>query len=163
MVRLADVQKRHELPLNLLQLGGIFLIGIFQVLKGTAWVDIVTGIDAHLLAVKGSDISRMSREMHISHKGRLIAIGLQTGRDVLHVLRLTGTLGGEAHQFAARIDDTFGLRHTTFGIVGIHRCHRLDADGVGTANADITDTRLRTNSSYTHILSVLIPRWPFQS
>ena len=132
-------------------------------LEGTSRIDIVAGIDTHLLAVEGGHIGRMGRKMHVSHQGRRITVGLQTGRDVLHVLRLTRTLGGEAHQFAACIDDALGLRHTTLRIVGIHRRHRLDADRVGTADADIADTRLRTNSSYTHTSTVLIPRWLSQS
>ena len=159
MVLLADVQERHQLAFYLLKLGSILLVGIFQMLERTTWVDIVAGIDAHLLAVEGSHIGRMGREMDIGHKGCQITVGLQTGRDMLHVLCLTRSLGGEAHQFATSVDDALGLGHTALRIVGIHRRHRLDTDGIGAANADASDTGLRTNSSYTHTSVVLIPRW----
>ena len=111
-------------------------------LERTTRVYIVTWVDAHLLTIKGCHISSMGREVDIGHKGRLVTIGFQTGGDVLHVLCLTDTLGGEAHQLTTSIDDTFGLGYTTLGIVGIDGGHRLDTDGVLTANTDIPHTGL---------------------
>ena len=80
-------------------------------LEGAAWVYIVARIDTHFLTILCGDIGRMSRKMHIGHQGRLIAISLQSGRNVLHILCLTGSLSGKAHQFTASINDTLGLCH----------------------------------------------------
>ena len=144
MVFLADIDERHQFVLDLLQFCSIFLIRVFQMLERTSRVDIVARIDAHLLTVEGSHISGMSREMHVSHEGLLIAIRLQTGGDILHVLSLTRTLGREAHQFATSVDNPLGLTDAALSIIGIHRGHRLDADGVLSANADIPYTGLST-------------------
>ena len=64
---LTDIDKRHELGLNLLQFLGIFLVGIFQMFESTARIDVVAGIDADLFAVLRSDISGMCRKMNVSH------------------------------------------------------------------------------------------------
>ena len=140
VVLLTDVEEGHELLLNLLEFCSILFVGIFEVFERTPWVHIVAGVDAHLLTIKGRHVSSMSREVDIGHERRRIAVSLQTGRDILHVLCLTNTLGSEAHQFTTSIDDSLGLGYTTLGIVGINGGHRLDTDGVTTANTDISHT-----------------------
>ena len=137
---LTDVDEGDEFFLNLLQLVGIFLVGIFQMFEGTAGIYIVARIDAYFLTIEGGDISGVGREMDICHQWLGIAVGLQLGRDMLHILCLTGALGGETYQFASGIDDALGLCHTGGSVVGIGGGHRLDADGVVAANADITHT-----------------------
>ena len=150
MVLLTDIKERHQFGFNLLQFLGIFGIGIFQVLERATWVDIVAGIDAHLLTILGSDIGGMGGEMDIGHERGGIAIGLQAGRDILHVFRLTGALSGETHQLATGIDDALGLCHTALGIIGIGGSHGLDADGVVATYLYIAYVTNRTNSSCTH-------------
>ena len=152
---LTYMKERDELRLDLLQLLGIFLVGVLQVLEGTSWVDVVAGIDTHLLTILCSDISRMCREVDVSHKRRHIAVGLQPRRDVLHVLGFTGTLCREAHQFTTGIDDALGLGHAAFGVVGVGGCHRLDADGVVATYGDVAHMDNRASSSCTHISLLL--------
>ena len=82
----------------------------------------------------------MGREVHVGYEWRRIAIGLQLGRDILHVLGLTDALGSKTYQFAAGIDDALGLSHTALGVIRIYRSHRLDADGIRAANANLADT-----------------------
>ena len=94
----------------------------------------------------------MGREMHIGHKGRLVTIGLQLSRDIFHVLCLTNTLGGETDEFATSVDDTLSLSHTTFCVICIYRSHRLDANGILSANADTTDTGFCGLSSLVHLV-----------
>ena len=77
MMLLADIQEGYQLMLDLLQLGSIFLIGIFQMLEGTTGIDVVTRIDTHLLTVHGRYVGGMGREVHIGHQGGLIAVSLQ--------------------------------------------------------------------------------------
>ena len=163
VVLLTDIDKRYELRLNLLQLGLVLLVGIFQVLEGTSWVHVVAWIDANLLAVLCGHVGRMSGEVHVGHQRLVVAIRLQTGRDVLHVLCLTGALRGEANDFATCIDDAFGLCYATLRVVGVDGSHRLDADGVVATNGDIAYVGNAANSSCTHILLLLSPCWPSQS
>ena len=139
-MRFTDIQERNELGLNLLQLSLIFLVGILQMFEGSTRIDIVARIDTHLLAIKGGDISGMGRKMHIGHQRRRIAICLQTGRDVLHILSLARALGSETNEFTASIDNALGLCHTTLGIIGIHRTHRLNADRIIATDAYLTHT-----------------------
>ena len=61
---------------------------------------------------------------------------------MLHVLCLTDTLGGEAHQFTTSVNDALGLSHTTLCIVRIDGAHRLNADGIITTDSYLADTRL---------------------
>ena len=65
----ADIilDEGHQLALDLLQFGSILLVGIFQVLERAARIDIVARIDAHLLAIEGSDIGGMGREVNVGH------------------------------------------------------------------------------------------------
>jgi hypothetical protein len=88
----------------------------------------------------------MGREVDVSHQRLGVAISLQSGRDVLHVLSLTRTLGSETHEFAARIDDAFSLSHTTLCIVCVHRCHRLYTNGVLATYTYLADMGLTANS-----------------
>ena len=147
VVFLADLDKGKQFLLDLLQLVGIFLVGIFQMFESTSRVDIVAGIDAHLLTILGGDIGRMSREVDVGHQWLGVTVSLELGGDVLHVLCLTCALCGEAYQFPSGIDDAFGLCHTGGGIVGVGGGHRLDADGVIASYADITHTGLACFSS----------------
>ena len=89
--------------------------------------------------------------MHISHQWGIVTISLETSGDILHVLSLAHTLSGETYEFASGIDDPFGLGHTTLGIVGIHRSHRLNTDGIGAADAYTADVRRCRLSSLIHV------------
>ena len=108
-------------------------------LERASRIDIIAWIDAHLLAILSSHISGMGCEMDVGYQRSGIAIGFQAGRDVLHVLCLTGTLSGETQQLSTCIDDAFGLCHTTLRIVGISRSHRLDADRVVATNGNLAN------------------------
>ena len=156
VVLLAGVDEGHQLGLDLPQLGGILIVGVFQMLERAPWVDVVAGIDTHLLAVEGSHVGGMGGEVDVGHQRLVIAVGLQTSGDVLHVLRLTGALGGEAHQFAAGIDDALGLTDAALCIIGIHGGHRLDADGVVAADADRAYAGYTANSSFNHTFLFLV-------
>ena len=163
VVLLADIDKRHELLLNLQQFGLIFLVSIFQVTERAAWVDVVAGIDAHLLAVLCGDVGGVSREVDIGHQRCVVAVSLQTCRDVFHILSLARALCGETHQFASGIDDALGLCHRTFRVVRVGGGHRLDADGVVAADGDVANVADTANSSCMHISLRLSRGWLSQS
>ena len=86
------------------------------------------------------NIGGMSREMHIGHQRRKIAISLQLGRDILHILSLASALGGKTYEFATSIDNALGLSHASLGIIGIHRSHRLNADRIVATYANLSHT-----------------------
>ena len=117
---------------------GIFLVGIFLLDKLAGRIDIVARVDAHLLAVERSHISHIRIEVNIGNERCLIAIGTDTGVDVLHILCLSGTLGSKAHQLATSLDDFLSLFHASLGVIGIGGGHRLDADRVVATYVDGT-------------------------
>ena len=153
MVLFADIQERNKLAFYLLQFGGIFLVGVFQMLEHTTRIHIIARIDAHLLTIKSGHIGRMGCEMHISHQWLWIAVGFQLGRDMLHILSFAGALGGKAHQFATGIDDAFGLCHRCLGVIGIGGSHRLYSYRIVAAYQQITHLRSCCLSSL-HIIKV---------
>ena len=148
---LTDIKERYELLLDFLEFCGILFIGIFQMLKGATWVNIVTWVDTHLLTVLCCHICRMGSEMDICHQRCRVAICLQSGRDILHVLGLANALGGETNEFTSSINDAFGLSHRALRIVGVGGSHRLDADGVVATNGNVAHMGYATNSSCSHI------------
>ena len=121
---------------DFLQLSGVLLVCILQMLECATWVNIVTWVDAHLFAIQCSHIGSMGSKMHIGHQWGIVSISLQLGRDVLHILSLASALSGEAYQLATSVDDALGLSHTPLCIIGIYRTHRLDADRILSTYAD---------------------------
>ena len=151
LVLLTYINKRYQLCLNLLQLCLILLIGILQMLKGAAWVYVIARIDTHLLTVLCSNVGCMGGKVDIGHQGLRIAVRLQAGRYILHILSLASSLRGKPHQLTTSIDDALGLCHTAFRIVGIDSSHRLNPDGIITTDSNLAYATDTTNSSYTHI------------
>ena len=142
----ADVEKRHQLSFYLLQFTGIFLIGIFQLFELPCRVNIVAGIDSHLLGIEGGHVGHMRIEMHVGHQGCGISPLPQQCIDVLQVLRLAHALCGEAHIFASCLDDAYGLLHAALGIVGRSGGHRLHPDGMFAAQRSVAHLHDRRGS-----------------
>ena len=163
VVHLTYIDKRYEFLFYLLEFSGILLVSIFQMLKRATWVNIVTWVDTYLLAIQRSHIGRMGSEVDVGHEGRIVAVGFQADRNILHVLGLANALCGKAYQLAASIDDALGLSHRPLSIVGIGSSHRLDADGVVATNGDVAHMGHTTNSSCTHTSPLLSPCWLSQS
>ena len=130
MMLLADVEERHEAVFYLLEFVGVLLIGIFLLDELAGRIHIVARVYAHLLAVECSHVGNVRIEVNIGNEWSLIAVGTDAGIDVLHILCLAGTLCGEAHQFAASLDDFLCLTDASLSIIGIGGGHRLDADRV---------------------------------
>lgn len=72
---------------------------------------------------------------------------------MLHILRFAGALGGEAHQFAASVDDAFGLCHRCLGVIGIGGGHRLYSYRIVATDQQIAHLRSCCLSSF-HIIKV---------
>ena len=133
----ADVEEGHESLLKSLELGGIFLVGVFYLLERACGVDIVSGVHPHLLGIEGCHVGHIGIEMHVGHEGSHDALGAQCGIDVLEVLCLAHALCGEAHVFSSCLDYPLGLCHRGFGVGGVGGGHRLNAHRVAAAQQHV--------------------------
>ena len=125
-----DIEERHETCIYLLNLFGIFFVGIFQLFEGASRVYIVAGIYAYLLGIQCGHVGHVSVEMHVGHKWRGVTFLPECRIDVAQVLCFTFSLRGETNQLAASLYNTLGLGSTSLGVVGIGGGHRLHAHGV---------------------------------
>ena len=128
VVLLAYIEKWNEALLKLLELFGILGIGIFNLLEHTGRVDIVARIDTHLLGIESRNVGYIGVEVYVCHKRSVEAVGTKLCVDVLKILGFASSLGRKAHQFAASLDDAFGLFHTRSGVVGVGSGHRLNTN-----------------------------------
>ena len=96
------------------------MLSIIQMPPGipVATVGINGAQNAAILAVEMMALSDATLAQRLG-----VTVSLQLGRDVFHILRLSGALSRETYQFATGIDDTFGLCHTGGGIVGVGGGH----------------------------------------
>ena len=130
MVLTANLQQRQQPLLNLLQFGGILLVGIFQLLERTGRVGIVAGVDAHLLHIMSRHLGHSRIEVDIGHKRHLASPLPEFLGNEPHVLRFLHPLGGESHIFASSLNNAQRLRHRSLDVIGRGGGHRLDSDGV---------------------------------
>ena len=138
VVLAADAEEGNEALLYLPQLGLVLLVGVLQMAERAGGVDIVAGIDAHLLDIACCHVGHIGIEVDIGHQRCHEALQTQLAHNVLQVLGLASALCGETHQFASHHDDALGLFDAGLGVVGVGGGHRLDADGVVAADGDIT-------------------------
>ena len=118
MVLTTDIQECSEAFLQTCQFSGIFLIGIFYVLKCSGRVDIVSGIYPHFLCIKGCNVGNVGIEVHVGNERCHIAFGTQLCIDVCKVLCLTHTLGCQPHIFASCVDNALCLCHRALRVGG---------------------------------------------
>ena len=124
---LADIEEGNKAVLKFLQFVGILGVGIFYLLEHTCRVDIVAGIDAHLLGIERSHVGYVGVEVYIGNKRSVEAVSAQLGVDVLQILSLASALCGESHKFAASLNYFFCLLYACLSVVGVGSGHRLDA------------------------------------
>ena len=130
VVFLAYLQEGHEALADFLNLGGILLVGIFQVLEGTGSIHVVARVDAHLLGIACSHIGHAGIEVNIGHEGYHAPLGTQGGVDGLQVFGLAHPLGGETHIFTSGLHDAERLLHAGLSIHRNGIGHALQPDGV---------------------------------
>ena len=147
MMRLADVEERNEATAYLLDLLGILLVGIFELLERTTGIDVIARIDADLLDNPGSDIGHRRIEMDIGNQGDLIAIAMNAVLDLLERQRLLPALGGESHDIGTSIDNALDLGGRSLDVVGIRIGHRLHPNGIPATQDDIADPAFGGSSS----------------
>ena len=117
----AGLQEGYQPRLYLLQLGSILLVGIFQVLELACGIDIVSGIDANLLALEGSHLGHTGMEVYVGNKGHHAPRLAHPGIDEAHILCFAHALGRQPNVFATGFSDAQYLADACFGV---HR-HRV--------------------------------------
>ena len=138
---LTNVEKGHKSLLNFLQFLCIFLVGIIVLDEASRRIDIVSRVNSHLLGVESGDVCHVRVEMNIGYKRCRKAVITDTCANILQVFSLSYSLRCEPDEFASSLNDTFSLRYTSLGIVGIGGCHRLYTHRVFTANGDTSHVR----------------------
>ncbi len=133
VVLLADIQKRDKPVVNLAYLLSVLLVCIFQFLKSTRSIYIVSRIDTHLFCILGSYIRHFRIEMHIGNQGNHISLTAQPDIDIHQVFGFFDTLGCEADILATCVNNTFRLFHTSRRVLRRRISHRLDTNRIGAA------------------------------
>ena len=116
LVLAAEVEERHQPSLDFLQFLGIFLVRVVDFVEFPRRIDVISGVDAHLVGIACGHVGHVRVEMHVGHDGRVIASPHQLCLDVAQVFRLARALRGEAHEFASGLDDSNRLSHSVFRV-----------------------------------------------
>ena len=74
MVLLADIKEGDKAVVYLLQLLGIFLIGILQMLESTCCIHIVSRIDAYFFYILCRHVRYLRIEVNVGHKRHHISV-----------------------------------------------------------------------------------------
>ena len=142
-----DVQEGYEPVFDLLQFGGIFLVGILQILELPRCIDIVAGVDAHFLTIARRDVGHGGVEVHVGHEGHVTASSPHAFADNPHVLGFAHSLRRQPHQLAASSGNRQDLLHTPVGVHRTRRAHRLHPHGILSSDADIANAHFVGESS----------------
>ena len=134
VVLAADVEEGHEALFYLFQLVGIFGVGVVDVSECAGGVDVVAGVDAHLLGVECCHVCDARVEVYVCHEGCGDGVGAQSGTDVFEVFGLACALCGEAHKLASGTDYALSLCYARLGVVGVGGRHGLHTYGVVAAH-----------------------------
>ena len=125
----ADGEQLFEALFQACEFGGIFLVGVFQMLERAGRVDIVARIDAHFLHDAGRHVGHFRIEMHV-------------GFDVAEVFGLDGSLRGEAHIVASSLNDAHRLLHASRRVGCWEGGHALNAQRMVAAQRTVADAHL---------------------
>ena len=141
-----NVEQLHKALFQARQFGGIFLVGVFQLLEGARRIHIVAGIDAHFLHNARGHIGHLGVEMHIGHEGRVETAAVQGFADGAEVFGLTHSLRGEPHIVGTGLDDSDTLCHTGLRIGGECGGHALQSKRLLPTERFIADVHFVTAS-----------------
>ena len=133
VILLTDIQERDKPVMDFLYFLRILLVCIFQFLKSTRSIYIVSRIDAHLFRILSSYIRHFRIEMHIGNQWNHISLTTQSDIDIHQILRFLDTLRCEADILATCINNTFRLFHTSLCVLCRRIGHRLDTNRIGAA------------------------------
>ena len=135
----ANIQERHKARFQPLQLPGILLVGVFQMLERASRVNVVPRVDAHLLGIECRHLGHARIEMHIGHQRHSAPGSAHPRIDVAQVLRLAHPLRGQPDVFPARPGDAQRLGHARLGVQRGRVCHALQPNGILPSQRCATD------------------------
>ena len=146
VVLAAHGDERQQGLADAAQLGGVLLIGVFQLLEGACRVHKVARIDAHTLAHLGCGECCLWIEVDVGNQGDVAAIAAQQLRNLADAAGLFHTLGRQPHIVGSGIGNALALGSARLDIIGGSVGHRLDAYGPIASHGDSThiDAHCRT-------------------
>ena len=138
---LAEIDQRLE---GLVDAGEFLLVLVVGVFADGEFLFVgeVAGIDADLLDPLRGFHGGVGLEMDVGDDGHVAPGGEELGLDVLEIGGVLDRRRGDADDFAADLDEVEGLLDAFAGVHRVAGEHRLDADGVGAADADFADLDL---------------------
>ena len=110
-------------------------------------IGVVAGIDADFFHPFGSFESGVRLEMDVSDERHLAACGAHLAGDVFQIRGVDFRLCGDSHHFAAGVCEAEDFRDAGGGVAGVRGDHRLHADRVMRAYADVSDHHLAGDSA----------------
>lgn len=121
----ADVDELYKAFLQLVELGGIFLVSIFVFYKPACRVYVIAGVYAHALNDGGCHVGHVGVEVHVGHQRRGIAVGHDAGLYVSEVFSLNGALRCQPDELSAGFYDALRLSDAGISVACVGGSHRL--------------------------------------
>ena len=139
--RLAEIDERLE---GLVDAGEFLLVLVVGVLADGEFLFVgeVAGIDADFLDPLRGFHGGVGLEVDVGDDGDVAAGGGELGLDVLEIGGVLDGGRGDADDLAADLDEVEGLLDALARVHRVAGEHRLDADGIGPADADLADLDL---------------------
>ena len=138
---LAKLDQRRKALTNPIQLRGVLLVRVFanhEFLR----VRVIAGIDPHLLHPFCGFHCCFGFEMDIRDDRHIAAAFAQTLHDVLEIARIFHRRRGDANNLTASLREFDCLLNRRLGVHRIACDHRLDTDGIVSADADVPHLHL---------------------
>ena len=138
---LAEADERDELVADAFELRRVLAVRIFADLEFFL-IDEIARVDADFFHPFGGFESGVRFEMDVCDERHVAAGGADFAGDVFEVGGVEFRLGGDADDFAPRVRQGEHLGDAGVGVAGVRGDHRLQADGVSAAHADVADLHL---------------------
>ncbi len=135
---LAAFHEWTELVRDALQLEMILVIRVLlnrELLR----IGKVAGIDTNLISPQRGLHCGVRAEVYVRDKRHPDAFGLEASANIAERTGIGRRRRGDSHDLASRLDETKRLRHLGVDVSRARGRHRLHANRVGTADADIPD------------------------
>ena len=135
----ADVKQRNEVRAYFLNLAGIFLVGVCQLLECASRIDVVARIDANFLDHTCCLVGHAGIKVDVGHKRDSVAVVANGFLNLGESVHFARALCRQSDNFATGVGNAFHLFCRSLDIVG--RCvgHRLNAHGVVAAKGDVAN------------------------
>jgi hypothetical protein len=143
---LAKVDQGRELLADALQLRLVLDVAVLSDLE-LLFVGVVAGVHPDFFHPLGGFEGGVRLEMDVRHQRHLAAGGAHLAGDVLQIRRINLLLRRDPDNFATGIRECQDLRDTGGRVAGVGSDHRLHADRVVAADADVSDPHLAGGSA----------------